>query len=329
MKRTIRAVWAVALTAAWLAGCAAQTPQAPEGVGFNSETGRFSVRANGVPRGELLDQLAKVAQIEVRPQPPRDERLTISADDLDLDELLARIMPADLHYMARRGEREIASKAPGTNARKEGGMAAMAPGLTPKGKGGANARAGTLKAAADTKLGDAPARAAGPTIKADARTLIASEKNEPKIPLPTRIPRATLRVTLLFELGKPPKVLAAQNIEGGPPVERFVRGPFLFVLVGADGRVLQYGSFEDPLEEHSYLKEGQHSTGRARSGITGISLDNTKLAAASLQIIDAREITLPRELTEEVARSVMQRAKPVAVIPAAQLLRATQQESAP
>jgi hypothetical protein len=325
MKRTILAGWIAALTAAWLAGCAAQTPQPPNGVGFNEETGRFSVHASGVSRGELLDQLARVAQVEVRPQPPRDERLTVSADDLDLDELLGRLMPADWRYIARRGNREIASKTPGAGVRKDGATAAALPGLTPKGKGGALARAGTLKAAADSKLGDAPTRAAGPMIKADARTLLASEKNEPKKPLPTRTPRATLRVTLLFELGKAPKVLAAQNIEGGPPVERFVRGPFLFLLVGADGRVLQFGSFEDPLEQHSYLKEGQHSTGRAQSGITGISLDNTRLEAASLQIIDAREVTLPRELSEEVVRGVMQRTKPIAVIPATQLLRASQQ----
>ncbi|HEV7608631.1 MAG TPA: hypothetical protein VGO61_14900 [Steroidobacteraceae bacterium] len=307
-----------------LIGCA----KPPEGVGFDTESGRFSVHANGVTRGELLDQLAKVAQVEVRPQPPRDERLTISADDLDVDELLARIMPADMRYIARRGAREIASKAPAADARKDGAAEAVSPELTAKGKGGATAREGAQKAAAESKLGEAPARAAGPMFKAEARTMVASEKNEPKKPLPTRIPRATLRVTLLFELGKAPKVLSAQNIEGGPPVERFVRGPFLFLLTGADGGIVQFGSFEDPLEEHSYLQEGRHSVGRAQSGIAGISLDNSKLSAANLQIIDAREVALPRELTEEAVRSIMQRAKPIATIKAAQLLRASQQESA-
>ncbi|MEO8019885.1 MAG: hypothetical protein ABI769_18910 [Pseudomonadota bacterium] len=302
--------------------------KSPEGVGFDIDTGRFSVHANGATRGELLDQLAKVAQIEVRPQPPRDERLTISADDLDVDELLARIMPADMRYVARRGAREIASKAPGVDRRKAGAAEAAAPGLTTKGKGSATPREGALKAAADSKLGEAPPRAAGPQFKAEARTMVVSEKNEPKKPLPTRTPRATLRVTLLFEQGKAPQVLAAQNIEGGPPVERFVRGPFLFLLTSAEGRILQFGSFEDPLEEHSYLQEGQHSTGQAQSGITGISLDNTKLAGASLQIIDAREVTLPRELTEDAVRGVMQRAKPIATINATQLLRASQRESA-
>lgn len=328
MKKTNRSIWAAACTAVLLMSCATQAPPPPDGVSFNADTGRFSVRATAVPRGVLLDQLIKVAQVEVRPQPPRDEPLTLSADGLDLDELLARLMPADFRYVTRRGQLEIASKTPGAGARKEGATAAVAPGLAPKGKGGARVRTGTLKAAAETKPGEAPPQPAGRKVKADASTLVVSEKNEPKKPLPTRVPRQTLRVTLLFELGKEPKVLSAQNIEGGPPVERFVRGPFLFLVVGADGRLLQFGSFEDPLEEHSYLEDGTHTQGRAKSGIAGISLDNTKLTAASLQIIDAREITLPRELTEEVVRGAMQRAKPLAIIPAAQLLRATQQESA-
>ena len=330
MKRTNPSTWAVACVAVLLASCATQSPQTPDGVSFNAETGRFAVRATGVPRGELLDQLAKVAQIEVRPQPPRGEPLTISADGLDLDELLARIMPADARYIARRGQLELASKVPGVSARKEGAEATVAPGLNAKGRGGAATRtgSGTLKVAADSKLAEAPSRPAGPGIKAPSATLVASEKNEPKKPLPTRIPRQILRVTLLFELGKEPKVLSAQNIEGGPPEERFVRGPFLFLLMGADGQILQFGSFEDPLEEHSYLEDGTHTQGRAKSGITGISLDNSKLQAAALQIIDAREVTLPRELNEEVLRGLMQRTKPLAIIPATQLLRAAQQESA-
>jgi hypothetical protein len=91
---------------------------------------------------------------------------------------------------------------------------------------------------------------------------------------------------------------------------------------------VEYGSFEDPLEEHSYLESGRHSVGRAQSGIVGISLDNTKLEAATLQIIDARDYPLPAELTEETVRGVMQRSKAITTIPAIQLLRATQQESA-
>ena len=149
---------------------------------FNAETGRFAVRATGVPRGELLDQLAKVAQIEVRPQPPRDEPLTISADGLDLDELLARIMPADARYIARRGQLELASKVPGVSARKEGAETTVAPGLNAKGKGGAATRtgSGTLKAAADSKLAEAPSHPPAPASRLPPQPWWPAKRTNPR-----------------------------------------------------------------------------------------------------------------------------------------------------
>jgi len=324
MRRFDWLAWMVRCSALLLTACATQ---APPGIGYDNDSGLFSVHAQGVSRGALLDQLAKVAHIEVRPQPARDETLTLDADGLDLDELLARLMPGDMHYIARRGDRELVSKVPGGGQPKQGPEFHAAPDLLPKGKGHA-AIEGPRKAAADAPENTSPVRAAGPNFKADVRTLMVSEKNEPKKPLAARVPSGILRVTLLFEQGSAPKVLAAQNIEGGPPMEHLVRGPFLFLLRGADGGILQYGSFEDPLEEHSYLEQGEHSIGRAKSGIAGISLDNSKLAGARLEVIDARGLTLPRELNDESVRAVVERSKPVVTIPASQLQRATRQESA-
>ena len=91
---------------------------------------------------------------------------------------------------------------------------------------------------------------------------------------------------------------------------------------------VQVGSFEDPLEEHSYLESGEHSVTRAKSGITGISLNADKAAIATLQIIDAREITLPRELDPESVRAVMSRTKPLYTVRGAQLARLVRQENA-
>jgi hypothetical protein len=154
------------------------------------------------------------------------------------------------------------------------------------------------------------------------------EGNGPKQPLPTRVPRQSLRVTLLFEQGSAPRVLAVQAIEGGPPVDTFVRGPFLFLLTDASGAPVQFGSFEDPLEEHSYLESGEHSSGRAKSGITGISLAADKAAAATLQIIDARELTLPRELDAESIRGLVAHTKPIYTVRGEQLTRLVRQEKA-
>jgi hypothetical protein len=313
------------LVTALLAACAQRTP--PPGVSFDPKTGLFAVHAKGVPRGELLDQLQHAAQVEVRPHPDPDTRLTLDADGLDVDTLLAQIMPPDAHYIARRGERELAAR-PGGEQRKEGPAAAIAAGLTEKGKG---AKAALREGSEKRKDLELPARsAAEPGMKAKpaADQLVVKESNGPKQPLPTRVPRQSLRVTLLFEQGATPRVLAVQAIEGGPPSDTFVRGPFLFVLTDAGGAPVQFGSFEDPLEEHSYLESGEHSTGRAKSGITGISLAADKAAAATLQIIDARELTLPRELDAESMRGLVTRTKPIYTVRGAQLTRLVRQEKA-
>jgi hypothetical protein len=100
------------------------------------------------------------------------------------------------------------------------------------------------------------------------------------------------------------------------------------VLTDAGGAPVQFGSFEDPLEEHSYLESGEHSSGRAKSGITGISLAADKVSAATLQIIDARELTLPRELDAESMRGLVARTKPIYTVRGAQLMRLVRQENA-
>jgi hypothetical protein len=313
------------LSAALLAACAPRSP--PPGVSFDPKTGLFAVHAKDVSRGELLDQLEHAAQVDVRPRPDPDTRLTLDADGLDVDALLAQIMPADAHYIARRGEHELASKPTGEQ-RKEGPALAIAAGLSEKGKG---AKAALREGADKRKEVELPARALnepGMKAKPAADQLVVKEGNQPKQPLPTRLPRQSLRVTLLFEQGAAPRVLAVQAIEGGPPADTFVRGPFLFVLTDAGGAPVQIGSFEDPLEEHSYLESGEHSAGRAKSGITGISLVADKAAAATLQIIDARELTLPRELDAESVRALIAQTKPIYTVRGAQLTRLVRQEKA-
>ncbi len=100
-----------------------------------------------------------------------------------------------------------------------------------------------------------------------------------------------------------------------------VTGPFLFVLVGADGRPLHYGTFLDPLLQHSYLPEGQHDVGRATSGTIGISIDRERMAGGRVIVYDVRDVPLPRELNDESVRAVVGRAKPVVEIDAERINR--------
>lgn len=327
MIRNLRAIWVGACGLMLIAACARHETRAPSGLSFDEKSQRFAVHVVDVPRDELLDQLRRMVGIEVRPRPPGEERLTMDADDLDADELIARLLPVDHRYVVRRGEREIAVRAPGQGDRKVGPAPETTVGLPTKGRPGTtSSMAGPLKRAASASDAAVPTQVQGPMTKAPAATLLASEGRGAKKPLPMRISRQTVRVTLAFEEGKAPQILAVQSIEGRAPVERFVRGPFLYVLADAQGRFVGYGSFEDPLEIHSYLPEGPHSTGREKSGLAGISLDRERIGASTLHVIDARGLTLPRELTDEVVRGVMARSKPLLVVPTSQLLRALERE---
>ena len=329
MKRITHTSWILGGIALLLVGCSPLKPGPDGGLSFDDSTQRYGVHVAGATRGELLDELQRLYQVDVRPQPARDDKLTLDAEGLDLDQLLARLMPAGTHYIARRGDREVSSHVPATGQRKEGGKLDVKPGLPAKDETRADLRRdGSLKPAVNFTRPDQPVEIAGPMLKAPADKLLMAANYEPKSPRAMRIPRSSVRVTLAFEEGATPRVIAVQSIEGGAPVERFVRGPFLFALVDADGRPIQYGSFQDPLEEHSYLPEGPHSIGRAKSGIAGISLDRSKIDSARLLVIDARGLALPRELDDEVILGAMKRAKVLLEMPTAELLRALEQEQA-
>ena len=318
-----KSIFIAIIAATLLAACAERAP--PTGISVDARTGLFNVHARDTTRGALLDELQKVGKIEVRPRPDPDTKLTLDADGLDVDELLARIMPADARFIARRGDREFAAHLPGEQ-KKQGAAAEPIAGLTEKGKGPKTALREGAEKRKDVEL---PARATGDLkIKPAAAQLVVKEGNEPKQPLATRLPRQSLRVTLLFEQNAAPRILAVQAIEGGPPVDTFVRGPFVFVLTDAAGAPVHVGTFEDPLEEHSYLESGQHSVTGAKSGIAGISLPADKAAAATLSILDARDVTLPRELDAETVRGVMARTKPLYTVRGAQLTRLVRQENA-
>lgn len=310
-----------------LGACAVSPPAPQRGVSFDPGTQRFSVHAAGVSRGQLLDELQRVAGIDVRPRPARDERLTLDADGLDTNELLARLLPPDSRYVVRLGAHDVPSTAPGGQS-KRGAPTDAAADLPTKGKPGfRRVASGPTKMPADRVARQQRPMSPGPMVKAPPEMLLARQANAPKQPPAARVARGSLRVTLEFRDGAPPRVLDVQAIEGGAPMERLVRGPFLYAVRDAGGRFLQYGSFEDPLEMHSYTPAGPHSVLRASSGIAGISLDPGRLDAATLWVVDARTLSLPRELNDDAVTRIFAQGKPVPVAPAARLLRGVDQET--
>lgn len=317
--------WAAVLG---LAACV-QTPPAPTDAGRWVQVdgqGRYRIAASQVPRGALLDELERVAQVEVRPQPPRDALVSVAAADLTLDEAIARVMPSDLRYAVRYGARESTQPAPSAE-RKLGAPWRAAPDALEKDpKREALASVGTLKRAPDLSEDEKPIRVVGGKAAPTEMLRVAEAKGE-KLRSPVPIARETVRLTLEITDGQPPRLIAAQALEGRAPMERMVTGTYVFVLVGADGRPLQYGSFQDPLIEHSYLPEGRHTEGRAKSGVVGISVLKEHLGNARLLILDTRGAALPATLDDEAVRGLLARHKPVMELEGQRIARALEQET--
>jgi hypothetical protein len=289
----------------------------PEGtagrwIRFDPATQRYSVEAEQVPRGALLDELKMVAKADVRPQLERDALVAAKGIDLDLDALIALLLPRDARPTVRRGERELPAGTPSTiNARKEGPPLLSIPEAVTKPDPASEydpelKRSGTLKRAAEHAF--EPREISGPRTKPQATTLLyAAETTEPKKRLPRPVETATVRLTLQFEEGVAPRVIHVQEIEGRVPVQRFVTGTYLYALIGGNGQVLNAGTFQDPLVEHSYLPDGTHSSGHTKSGVAAISIPREYLSAARLQIVDVTGLSMPRELDEQVVLGALER----------------------
>jgi hypothetical protein len=297
---------------------------------FDAATQHYSVAAQQVPRGALLDELKSVAGADVRPQPEREAPVTAQAKNLDLDTLIALLLPPGTRPTVRLGAREVVAALPESAKPKQGAPPRPAAGAVAKPDAALEValelkHTGTLKAAAETPY--TPHEVSGSNTKPQVATLLPPEETlEPKKPLAMRAPRATVRLQLLFEDGAPPRLIDARAIEGRALAQRFVTGTYLFVVTAVDGRALEAGTFQDPLLQHSYLPEGQHSVGRARSGIAGISIARENLSGAVLHIVDLTGMPMPRELNEHVVRTALERGKSALQLETSSILRRLDQE---
>jgi hypothetical protein len=124
-------------------------------------TQRYAISADRVPRGELLDELRRLAAVDVRPSPPRDDLVTVQARDLDLTQVLAQLLPGNTRAVTRWGEQEAGAGALNTDKRKQGVPASPAAGSVAKSdRARETISPGDLKEPADTAVTERPV--AGP-----------------------------------------------------------------------------------------------------------------------------------------------------------------------
>jgi hypothetical protein len=95
------------------------------------------------------------------------------------------------------------------------------------------------------------------------------------------------------------------------PTNRVV-GPMLYALRRANGSLVSFGTFQDPLVEHSYQEDGKHGESRAKEGSFGLSLPGTlareDLQSTTLQFYDGRSAALPPVLDEKAFLTVIREA---------------------
>jgi hypothetical protein len=296
---------------------------------FDAATERFTIDAQNVPRGALLDELRAVEGTDVRPQPDRDVTVTAKAQNLDLDGLLELLLPAATHSTVRPGSRELAAATPTGDKRKHGPELKPTAGAVAKPEASAELSPMTnVKPPVESSY--TPRDISGSRTKPPSGTLLGvagadQTQAAPKQPLPARAERSTVRLQLEFSDAAPPRIVDARMIEGRAPVQSIVTGTYLYALVDADGRTLEVGTFQDPLIEHSYLPEGTHSVGRSRVGVVGISILREKLASATLRIVDVSGVTLSRELDDRAIRTALDQGKPVLQVDAPTILRLVEQ----
>jgi hypothetical protein len=288
---------------------------------YDAQSQRYSVAARDVPRAELLADLERLARIAVRPRPDPSQTATLSARGLTLEELLARILGPETGYAIRLGARDLPVVEPTARPRKAGPPVPMTPGARAKRERSPQlVGTGNLKPAVDSAIPQ-PGPAGG-NIKVPAKDVLrVAQGRGPKKPIEAEMPRDAIRITLKFSQGAAPVVVRARLLEGRPVHPPHVTGRYLFVVLDAGGRPIEYGTFQDPLEVHSYRPEGPHSVTEARSGRAGFSIARESLAGDRLLIIDLEGAGLDDDLTEKTVREAIARGKTVLRIDLKELAR--------
>ena len=236
------------------------------------------------------------------------------------EEIVARLIPEGRRAVLGLGPKDMAG--PQLPATKKTGDRLESVGGT-RAKNEKNTklvRSGNLKPASSTATHDRTITGAN-TKGAAADLVTVAESKGPKKALDSPLKGETVRLTLQFNSDAPPAVIDAQTLEGMAPAEKFVVGPYLWIVQNAAGKPTAYGSFIDPLEEHSYLTEGQHSTNRADSGVVGISLPRESLETGSLMVVDLTGTTTPAVLSDALVRAALSQGKTVLKLDLKQLLR--------
>ena len=143
----------------------------------------------------------------------------------------------------------------------------------------------------------------------------------------------TLRMRFTMMASGEVRLDSAVLIDGAPvtPTNRVV-GPMLYAFRKTNGALAAFGTFEDPLVEHSYLQEdGKHGESRAKEGSFGISLQGTMareaLQGVTIQFYSVQKMALPAVLDEKAFTAAIRKASRLKDVSAGEVVRVMRQVS--
>lgn len=296
-------------------------PQESRWIRYDAQSRLYDVAARDVARAELLADLERLARIAVRPRPDPSQTVTLGLQGLTLEELLARILGPEANYAIRLGARDLPAAEHTTLPRKAGPPVPATPGARAKRARSPQILVGTgnLKPAVDGAIPPPTPRGG---VKPPAREVLrVAQGLGPKKPIEARMQRDAVRITLKFSQGAVPVVDRARLLEGRPVHPPYVTGRYLFVVLDAAGKPIEYGTFQDPLELHSYRPEGPHSLKEVQSGRAGFSIARESLAGDRLAIIDLEGAGIDDDLSEKTVREALERGKTILRIDLKELAR--------
>jgi len=266
-------------------------------------SGNVTVRARNVPLSSVLARLAAEGTEVIVPE-LADRTVNISVENRPLRDVLAQILPAGTRYWIRGAKDDVI--VPGSTGDKPGRRTERPTNLPKK---DANITLppiqaeGGRKPPPDEKL-PRPKREPGmkgpPTIRDVGDDDPPGRKIARKTETPGRYVRIRLTMTKEKILVNEVLLLESELIP-----DRRLLGNFVWALE-SQGQVLAVGSFQDPLELHSYFPDPKepHAVLRAASGEFHVSLpssvlDGDRLAASRLVIYRVLAEPPTQELTPE------------------------------
>jgi hypothetical protein len=293
----------------------------------SDDLAKVSIVSREAPLSAILAELQSKHGIDVRLNQDVDPAVTVSIDGVPLDDAVARIVPNGTRYVVRTGAREWSAGGV-KNGTKAGAAIEPTPGAIPKGAARPPVSGTTLKRAPDSVVQQPVLE--GPRVKRQPTTMLQVGRGvgPKRVNAATQSPAQTLRLRLTMTDNGTIRLDSAVLVEGSPPTAKRVVGPFLYAVRRPDGSLLDFGTFSDPLVEHSFQAEDQrHDERRAREGSFAIAIPGATRDLAptlAIQIYDARNVTLPTVVDPAAFDAASRRATMMRTVGGQEIARAMQ-----